>query len=69
MKPPSDLGDMLVEEVMYDMAETFFGSRVEIDEMLELFEKYVEELKIKSEGVSHRAVLLNTLLIDAKTIA
>jgi len=69
MKPPSDLGDMLVEEVMYDMAETFFGSRVEIDEMLELFEKYVEELKIKSEGVSLRAGLLNTLLIDAKTIA
>ena len=47
MKPPSDLGDILVEEVMCDMAETFFGSRVEIDEMLELFEKYAEELKKK----------------------
>jgi hypothetical protein len=69
MKPPSDLGDMLVEEVMCDMAETFFGSRVEIDEMLELFEKYVEELKKKSEGVALRAGFLNTLLIDAKTTA
>jgi hypothetical protein len=68
MKPPNDLGDMLVEEVMLDMAENFFGSRVEIDEMLELFEKYVEKLKKKSEGVYFRAGLLNTLLIDSKTI-
>jgi len=69
MKPTSDLGDILVEEVMCDMAETFFGSRVEIDEMLELFEKYAEELKKKSEGVALRAGFLNTLLIDAKTTA
>jgi hypothetical protein len=69
MKPPSDLSDMLVEEVMCDMAENFFGSRVEIDDMLELFEEYVEELKKKSEGVSLRAGLLNSLLIDSKTVA
>jgi hypothetical protein len=68
MKPSNDLSDMLVEEVMCDMAETFFGSRVEIDEMLELFEEYVEELKKKSEGVSLRAGLLNNLLINSKTI-
>jgi hypothetical protein len=68
MKPSNDLSDMLVEEVMYDMAETFFGSRVEIDEMLELFEEFVEELKQKSEGVSLRAGLLNKLLIDSNTI-
>jgi hypothetical protein len=68
MKPSNDLSDMLVEEVMCDMAETFFGSRVEIDEMLEIFEEYVEELKQKSEGVSLRAGLLNKLLIDSKTI-
>jgi hypothetical protein len=67
MKPPSDLSDMLVEEVMCDMAQTFFGSRVEIDEMLNLFEEYVKELKKKSEGVSLRAGLLNSLLIDSKT--
>jgi hypothetical protein len=69
MKPPNDLSDMLVEEVMYDMAENFFGSRVEIDDMLELFDEYVEVLKKKSEGVSLRAGLLNSLLIDSKTIA
>ena len=69
MKTPSDLSDMLVEEVMYDMAETFFGSRVEIDEMLEIFEEYVGMLKKKSKGVSLRAGLLNTLLIDAKTVS
>jgi hypothetical protein len=68
MKPSNDLGDILVEEVMCDMAETFFGSRVEIDDMLELFEEYVEELKKKNEGVSLRAGLLNTLLIDSKTM-
>jgi len=59
---------MLVEEVLCDMAETFFGSRVELDEMLELFEEYVKDLKKKSEGVSLRAGLLNSLLIDSKTI-
>jgi hypothetical protein len=68
MKPSNDLGDMLVEEVMFDMAETFFGSRVEIDEMLELFEEYVKKLKKKSEGVSLRAGLFNNLLIDSKTM-
>jgi hypothetical protein len=68
MKPSNDLGDILVEEVMCDMAETFFGSRVEIDEMLELFEEYVEELKKKSEGVSLRAGLLNSLLMDSNTM-
>jgi hypothetical protein len=68
MKPSNDLSDMLVEEVMCDMAETFFGSRVEIDEMLELFEEYVEELKKKSEDVSLRAGLFNNLLINSKTI-
>jgi hypothetical protein len=68
MKPPNDLSDMLLEEVMYDMAENFFGSRVEIDEMLEIFEEYVEELKKKSQDVSHRAGLVNTLLINSKTI-
>jgi hypothetical protein len=69
MKPPNDLSDALVEEVMCDMAENFFGSRVEIDDMLELFEEYVVELKKNAEGVSLRAGLLNSLLIDSKTIA
>lgn len=69
MKPPSDLSDMLVEEVMCDMAETFFGSRVEIDEMLEIFETYVKELRKKSESVSLRAGLLNSMLIDDKTVS
>ncbi len=68
MKPQNDLSDMLVEEVLCDMAENFFGSRVEIDDMLELFEEYAIELKKKGEGVSLRAGLLNTLLIDSKTI-
>lgn len=69
MKPYDDLSDMLVEEVLSDMAGTFFGSRVEIDQMVELFEEFVRELKKKSEGIAKRAGLLNNLLIDSKTAA
>lgn len=68
MNSIDDLGDMLAEEVLSEMACTFFGSRVEVDEMVELFEQYAEELKQKSEEVSLKAGLLNILLIDSNTI-
>lgn len=68
MNSIDDLSDMLAEEVLSDMAATFFGSRVEIDEMVELFEQYAEELKEKSEKVSLKAGLLNNLLIDSETV-
>ncbi len=67
MKSFDDLSDMLAEEVLGDMAGSFFGARVEIDEMIELFEEFVEALREKSEQVSKKAGLLNTLLIDLST--
>ncbi|MFO8084846.1 MAG: hypothetical protein R6U27_11070 [Desulfobacterales bacterium] len=67
MKSFDDLSDMLVEEVMSDMAGSFFGARVEIDDMVELFEEFVKVLEKKKDAVSLRAGLLNTLLIDSTT--
>ena len=69
MKPIDDLTDRLAEEVLGDMAESFFGSRVEIDHKMELFEKYRGELKQKAEIVFSHAGLLNFLLLDKKTAA
>ncbi len=69
MKPIDDLTDRLAEEVLGDMAESFFGSRVEIDHKMELFEKYRGELKKKAEIVFSHAGLLNFLLLDKKSAA
>ncbi len=66
MKPITDLTDMLAEEVLGDMAEAFFGARVEIDEKLELFEEYRKALEGKARMVSSAAGFFNFLLLDKR---
>ena len=69
MKPIDDLTDLFAEEVLGEMAESFFGSRVEIDHKMELFDQYREELKKKGEMVFSHAGFLNFLLLDKKSAA
>ncbi len=66
MKPIDDLPDILAEEVLGDMAESFFGARVEIDEKLELFEEYRKALESKGRMVSSAAGFFNFLLLDKR---
>lgn len=58
-----DFSDMLAEEVLTDMASAFFGSRVKVDEMLEVFDQSVEKLKQKQKEVEFRAGFLTFLFI------
>ena len=47
MKVIEDLSDMLIEEVLSDMAGDFFGARVEVDSILALFKEYAGDLSKK----------------------
>ncbi len=58
-----NFSDMLAEEVLSDMASAFFGSRVKVDDMLELFNESVEKLKQEQKKIESRASLLTFLLI------
>lgn len=63
-----DFTDMLAEEVLTDMAGSFFGSRVKVDEMIELFDQLVQTLKQKQEKIESIAGLI-TFLFFNKDIA
>ena len=57
-----DFGDSLVEEVLTDVAESFFGARKELDDLSELFMAYVDRLHEAARHVETHAGRLNHLL-------
>jgi len=62
MPPTDDIP--LFTEVLTEAAETFFGTRREVDAMIELLERHVEKLKARQKQVEARAALLNYVLLD-----
>lgn len=63
-----DFSDPMVEEVLTDAADNFFGSRKQVDNMIGLFHSYLEALREKETRVDQRAGLLNYLLPDNGTV-
>ena len=54
--------DSLAEELLRDMANTFFGKRKQMEERINIFYKYVEALRKKEAEVNARAAFFNYLL-------
>lgn len=58
-----DIAEALAQEVLTDVAESFFGTRKHIDDMTELLNIYVQRLKDFEKEVCARAGLINYLFI------
>jgi hypothetical protein len=67
MKPQSDFSEILVEEVMTDLADTFFGARVELEQMIDVFNENLRQLSKIGDTILHKAGFLNFLFADEKT--
>ncbi len=62
-----DFNDSLVEEALTDMANNFFGVRIELENMIELVHSFTETLREKETEVAARAGFLNYLLLNWQT--
>lgn len=63
---PNDFSEPLVQEVLTDMANTFFGTRKELDDMMEALDAFVEELRQREAAIALRAGFLNHLFLDER---
>lgn len=54
----------LAEEVLTDVAQTFFGARRKLDDMIDILKEYAEVLEQKAAVVIRRAGTLNYLLVE-----
>jgi hypothetical protein len=63
--PYEELNNALVGEVMRDMAENFFGTRKQVEAMIDLFHNQVKQCREIGHEVRSWAGTLNYLLIEA----
>ena len=63
-----DIGDMLVEEVLTDVATTYLSERKEIEDQVELFDRYVKELAQKEQRITQLIAVLNYLLLKKEYV-
>ncbi|MDM8552616.1 hypothetical protein QUF72_21210 [Desulfobacterales bacterium HSG2] len=61
---PDNFYDPLVEEVLMDAAENFFGARRQLDGIIDLFQSFVEAVRKKEADIAVSAGFLNYLLLD-----
>ncbi|OQX03851.1 MAG: hypothetical protein BWK80_54805 [Desulfobacteraceae bacterium IS3] len=61
-----DFNEPLVEEFLTDLADSFFGTRRELEHLTEVFFSYIEILRKREKEVEEKAGFLNYLLLDAK---
>ena len=59
-----DYDSPLTEEVLSDVAQTFFGKRKKLDDMIDILERFIDALKQKAERVEQEAGLLHFLLVE-----
>jgi len=58
----------LADEVLTDVAQTFFGARRKLDDMIEILKDYADTLEQKAAIVIRRAGTLNYLLVEQERI-
>ncbi|WP_027722825.1 hypothetical protein [Maridesulfovibrio zosterae] len=63
-----NLSDVLAEEVMSDVADTFFGARIDIDDALEYFHTVSEKLHEKLYKVFRAYVLLEKISLGSERL-
>jgi hypothetical protein len=66
MSHGKDIGDMLVEEILTDVATSFLGERKEIEDQIVIFNTYVTALKKKEIGISNLVSRLNSLFLETR---
>ena len=66
MSSDKDLSDSLVEEVLTDVAGTFFETRRHLEEMMDLLQSFVKTLREKEAEVASRAGFLHYLLLHGR---
>lgn len=62
-----DFADQLQQDVVSDMAESYFGARKDLDNMIAAFEAMVIEFKDMVPRLSQAAARLHVLLLDRQT--
>jgi len=62
-----EFADQLQQEVVSDMAETYFGARKDLEQMIEAFGRWVEELRTHGPKLFQAAARLHRLLLDKDT--
>ncbi len=60
------LADALEQEVLTEMASTFFGARKELDDRMDAFRALVDELRQRTAKVYARVFFLRSLVLGAK---
>ncbi|TIH13433.1 hypothetical protein D0S45_15060 [Marinifilum sp. JC120] len=58
-----DLTDALTDEVLSDMADSFFGARVDVDDALEFFHEVSEKLHVKLYQVFQACALMEKICL------
>lgn len=66
MQNREQLVDSLGEEILGEMADSFFGARIAIDDEVELFQKRQAALRLAGQRVLSLMRLINELLIDVR---
>jgi hypothetical protein len=59
--------DSLAEEALTDLADTFFGARRQVENMLEVFRSAVEKMHEYEAEIASRASLLHWVLLNGKS--
>ncbi len=67
MSPHYDFSEPIAEEVLSDLADNFFSSRKELDDLTDIFQSYIGIFREKERTVSETAGFLNWLLINRST--
>ncbi|MEF2229521.1 MAG: hypothetical protein V3571_01195 [Pseudodesulfovibrio sp.] len=67
MSDLKEFADQLQQEVVSDMAEAYFGARKDLEEMIDAFGLWVEELRIHGPKLFEAAARLHRLLLDRET--
>ncbi len=60
-----DLNECLMEDILCDMADNFFGRRKGIDDKRDLLDRYADSCREKADAAIRRAGCLNALLPDS----
>jgi hypothetical protein len=68
MRQKKSNGDPIAEELLTNAADTFFGARIQLENMLDLFQSYVAELRVKDMQVAEKAKYLHYLLLGGKAV-
>jgi hypothetical protein len=69
MSSHKNFSDSMAEEVLTDMADTFFGARKELEHTIKAFQSLVETLREKETEVDAKAGFLNHLLLYGRAAA